>query len=246
MTFPFEVPSYVQGYRFSDESEIFYDASTKTFRDLSGYGQRADLSITAGTPVFATINGRRGVTLDNTFHGRFQIPVPWMGSVVAILKPVLATGSTISRYPILFDDAVTLSSNGQLSLSHFSGARSVNWRTPSGVLQPTQSRNNDDLVVVGFATDQQTRKGYSTSNGVAITETAAASGTTSGNSVAVGSGKFGARFGDMDGLPTNLTQITDLFCHMFELHFFAENIWVAHQALAQAMMTAMRSKYAVS
>jgi hypothetical protein len=247
MTYPFEVPSYVQGYRFSDESEIFYDAATKTFRDLAGYGARADLAITAGSPVFATVNERRGVTLDNTFHGRFNMPIPWMGSVVAVLKPEYVSGGTLSRYPLLFGDNLgTLSSNGQMRLGHFSGARSVNWTTPSAVLNAAQSRNDNNLVVVGFATDQETRKGYATSNGITVTETGPVAGTTNGNGPAVGSAQFGARFGDMDGQPANLTQITDFFCHMFELHFFAENIWVAHQAKAQSLMTALRTKYGVA
>lgn len=246
MTYPFEVPSYVQGYRFSDESEIFYDAATKTFRDLAGYGARADLAITAGSPVFATVSGRRGVTLDNTFHGRFQMPIPWMGSVVAVLKPELTVGTTISRYPLLFGDNLTLSSNGNMRLGHFSGSRTVNWTTPGSVLNAVQSRNDDNLVVYGFATDQETRKGYSTNNGVAITETGPVAGTTNGNGPAISSGQFGARFGDMDGQPANLTQVTDFFCHMFEVHFFAENIWVAHAAKAQALMASLRSKYGAS
>lgn len=247
MTHPFEVPSYVQGYRFSDESETFYDAATKTFRDLAGYGARADLAITAGSPVFATVSGRRGVTLDNTFHGRFQMPIPWMGSVVAVLKPELTVGTTINRYPLLFGDNLsTLSNNGQMQILHFSGQRRVAWSTPGGVLAATQIRTDDNLVVVGFATDQETRKGYSTSNGITITETGPVAGTTNGNGVAVGSGQFGARFGDMDGQPANLTQITDLFCHMFELHFFAENIWVAHATEAAALMTTLRATYEVA
>lgn len=246
MTYPFEVPSYVQGYRFSDERDIFYDTATKTFSDLAGYGARADLAITAGTPVFATINGRRGVTLDNTFHGRFHMPTPWMGSVVAVLKPEYVSGSTLVRYPLLFGDAVSSGSNGQMSITHASSQRRVSWITPNATLSNLQTRNDNNLVVVGFATDQETRRGYGTSDGITIVETGPVAGTTSGVGVAMLSAQFGARFGDMDNNPANLTQITDFFCHVFELHFFAENIWVAHTAKAQALMTALRTKYNVS
>lgn len=249
MTYPFEIPSYVQGYRFSDESDVFYDAATKTFKDQAGYGSRADLVITAGSPVFDTVGGKRCVRLDNTFHGLFPTPIPWMGSVVAVIKPEYVSGATLTRHPLLFGNSTSAAANGALQITHASGQRRVVLSTPNSSLTCTQTRTDNNLVVVGFATDQETRKGYATNDGATITETTAPASTTNGNAVALGwqtqGIDYGARFGDMDNLPANLTALTDFYCEMFELHFFADNIWTKQPAKAAELIASLRAKYGV-
>jgi hypothetical protein len=241
MTSPSAVPSYVQGYRFSDASTDFYDAGR--FKDQAGYGAAADAVVVAGTPVFATVGGHRCVKMDNTWHGGFPMPCPWQGAIVLVAKPEYVSGATLTRYCFIFGDFTTASANGNLNAQHFSGQRRFALATPSAVLNPILSRSNNDLVVVGFGHDQETRKLYSTIDGVSIAETSAASGTTSGNSVALSSAQVGVRFGDLNNSASDLTELTDMYLHLFEVHFFSENIWRRYPAEAASMMAAIRTQY---
>lgn len=246
MSYAFEVPGYMQGYRFSDESEEYYDAASKTFHDQAGYGAKSGLSIHTGSTVFDTLDSHRGVKLDNTFHGSFQMPIPWQGSVVAVMRPELLTSGTHNSYPLIFGDASSISSNGKLHLSHFSGRRRLAWGTPSGGLSAVDDRTDDLMRVFSASLDQLTRKSYVTNDGSTVTEATATASTTTGNAVAVESAITGARFGELKGISGNVTLETDLVVRMYEMHFFASNIWTNHATKAAAFMTSLREKYGVS
>ena len=86
------IPGYIMGHRFSDDP-AYYDSTNKRFYDLAGYGPKADLKVTVGTPIFETVNGQRSVKMDNTCHGVFQPAIAWQGSAVFVLKPVYVSGA---------------------------------------------------------------------------------------------------------------------------------------------------------
>ena len=246
MAYAFEIPGYMQGYIFSDSSEDYYDATSKTFHDQAGYGDKAGLTIHTGSTVFDTLDSRRGVKLDNTFHGSFKMPIPWQGSVVAVMRPESLVSGTLNRYPLIFGDASSNSSNGKLQLSHFSGQRRLTWGTPNGSLSAVDSQADDLMRVFSASTDQLTRKSYVTNDGSTVTEATAPTSTTNGNAVAVESAITGARFGEIKGISGNVTLETDLVVRMYEMHFFAGNIWTNHATKAAAFMTSLRAKYGVS
>lgn len=245
MTMPYDVPGYVQGYRFSDDP-LYYDSTRQAFRDLAGFGQLADMTITAGAPVFDTINGVRCLKLDNTFHGSCRMPVPWQGSMIAVVKPTYTGGGTLTRELMLFGDNATPTANSSWQLKHFSGQRLFIWRVDGGSTSRQESVLTDDPLVFGAAHDQETRKSYTTLDGTTINERTAAGGTTNGNALSMTAAVSGIRFGDLDGDPANLAAITDLYAHMFEVHFFRGNIWRQYPSEAAAVVAALKSKYGVA
>jgi len=239
-----DVPSYVQGYRFSDEP-YFYDADRQAFRDMAGYGDRAELLIDVGSPIFETIDGHRCLKLDNTFHGGGIMPIPWHGSLVTVCKPMYSgAGTTVSVYPLLFGDATLLSSNGAVLVQHFGGARRLYFTSPSFALNQVDAQNNNGLRVTGFALDQETRRAYSTKDGVTIsTSSPLATNTHSGSSVGPSASSRGFRFGNLDGNPESTTPPAELYLYMHELHFFSENIWTKYPNEAAQMMASLRAQY---
>lgn len=241
----FDINGYVQGYRFSDDP-LYYDSETKRFKDLAGYGDSADLRVTVGSPVFEDVDGSRCVRLDNTFHGLMPSPCPWMGTVVAVIKPVYISGGTLFRYPLMYGDAVSQASNGALRIVHASGYRQVIYYTASAQLMPTQTRTDNNTVVVAFTHDQETRKGYSTSDGVTVSEVTATASTTLGNAVAISSAQYGVRFGNMNGVAGDTTELTDFYANLFELHFFAEASLVDDLPAIKVFMDDLKAKYGIA
>jgi hypothetical protein len=240
------IPGYIMGHRFSDDP-AFYDSGSKRFKGLAGYGAREDLRVTVGNPIFETINGQRSVKMDNTCHGEFHSPIPWQGSMILVIKPIYASGATLTRYPILFGDAVTASSNGSVSVVHASGSRRVGVQTASAQLQGVLARNDNNVVVVAFSHSQETRLQYKSADGVTVTTSAAAASAVNGNSVALGSAQNGARWGNLSGTAGDTTPLSDVFCNVMEQHFFSENILAgSNLALTAAVMAELKTQYGAS
>lgn len=243
MSYPFEIPGYVQGHRFSSAKE-FYDPVSKRFKDLAGYDHLGNgLTINLGDPIFETINGQVGLKLNNSFHGFFRSAIPWMGMMLAVLKPTFLSGSTLTRYLHLYGDAITPSSNGNLKIIHSSGARIVRLSTSGDVLQVSASRNDNNTVVVACAFDQQTRKGYVTTDGITVTEVAGPVSALNGNSIGLGAGLAGARFGNLTGTAGDQTPLTDLFCYAFEQHFYKGNPLITDLATVKSAIDRLKVKY---
>lgn len=244
MTYAFDIPGYVQGHRFLDDP-LYYDAATQRFKDLAGYDHLGNgLTIDAGAPVFETVNGNRGLRLNNTFHGKFRCPIPWTGFMVVVLKPMFISGGTLLRYPLLFGDAVIQSTNAQLQVLHFSGARRVGLLSPSNQLQVLTSRNDNNLVVLAMGTDQQTRKGYYSVDGVTVVESGPIAPSTHGSAIAMHSAASSmVRFGNMSGVAGDTAEVADLYCHYYEHHFFDGNILTGALAKTKEFMDRLKVQY---
>lgn len=239
------IHGYIMGHRFSDNAAD-YDSTNLRFYDKAGYGPRADLRVTVGTPIFETVNGQRAVRLDNSWHGLFASPVPWQGSVIFVLKPNYVSGSTVVKYPILFGD-LAASSNGQLQVTYASGQRRYVWQTANAALVNQINRNDDNAVVVAFSISQETRLGYRSADGVTVSTATCAASTTNGNAPAMSSAQYGARFGNISGVAGNTTAATDLTISMMEQHYFSENILVGDNlALTAAFMAELKTQYGAS
>nr|WP_319388202.1 hypothetical protein [uncultured Cohaesibacter sp.] len=245
MTYAYDIDSYVQGYKFDDTDINAYDAVNKRFLDLAGYGSNADIEIHTGDPIFEIEDGHRGVKLNNTFHGRFANPIAWQGSVIIVAKIDALSSATMSRYPVLFGDFASNSTNGQIFAMHFSGERRLNLSTPSVQINCQTSLTTDQIRVAGFGTDQSRRKGYATLDGSTVTQTSAAVSELNGNAVAVSSAKYGARFGETKGISGDVSEDVDMAIWFYEMHFFSDNIWLDHADQALAMMTTLNEKYGV-
>lgn len=240
------LPGYIMGHRFSD-APADYNPVSKRFIDKSGYGEKADLRVTVGDPIFETVNSQRAVRLNNTWHGNFASPVPWQGSAIFVLKPNYVSGSTVVKYPILFGD-LAAASVGQLQIVYASGARRVVWQTANAQLVNTLQRNDDNAVVVAFSISQEARTGYRSTDGVTVSTQAGPASTVNGVALAMGSARYGARFGNLSATAGNTTEETALTCSFFEQHYFSENILVGAEnlALTAAFMTELKSTYGAS
>jgi hypothetical protein len=241
MTYAFDIPGYVQGHRFSDDP-LYYDAAALRFKDLAGYGERADLRITAGTPLFETVNGQRCARLNNTFHGQMHSPIPWSGSCIVALKNQWLSGASVAAYPLIFGDGA-VSSAGKLLVAHYSGVRRVQLGTGSDQLTIRAERTDNNPMVVAFAFDQQTRKAYMSVDGVTVTEVVGPASTVNGNAIALSSGQYGVRFGNISGTAGDLTEITNMTVSMYEQHFFDGNILTGSLAKTKEFVGRLKTQY---
>ena len=247
-----EIPGYVQGHRFSDESSVFYDADNLKFKDLSGYGDFLDLEITVGTPAFEDTgaNNRRGLLLDKQAQGRFIPAAPWETTFVFAIHVELLTSGTQVRYPYLFGTQPTETNNGLIRAQHSSGNRSIYMSTSGAAVAINRTSGSNGIIVGAFALDQSTRKGYDTGDGVTVNETAAVADVGNGSALAIGAAGAGTfddiycRFGDLVG-DGSTTAETDLKIVALEHHFFAGNVISSHQDQVAALLAEMATYYGV-
>jgi hypothetical protein len=247
-----EIPGYVQGHRFSDESDVFYDADNLKFKDLSGYGDSLDLEITTGTPAFEDTGAaaRRGLLLDKTAQGRFIPAAPWETTFVFAIYIELLTSGTHTRYPYLFGTSPTETNNGFVRAQHASSNRTIRVSTAGGVATPQISQGGDGVIIGAVSFDQSTRKYYDTVDGVTVNESGAIADGGNGNGLALGSGGIGTfddlycRFGDLLG-DGSTTAETDLKIVALEHHFFAGNVISSHQDEVASLLAEMTAYYGV-
>lgn len=243
----FDIASIVAEYVFDDTNPDYYDPVEKRFKDQCGFGRNADIRITTGTPLFTTVNGKRVLDLDNTFHGLFHSPIPWMGTIIATLQPNWVSGATVSKYPLIFGD-LSIASNGRLRVTHSSGTRSVNFETTSGSISVSRSRADNNMVCVAFSVDQETRTGYATADGTTVVTAAGPVSTTNGVGVTPNTGQYGVRFGNLSTTAGDVTQATDMTVRLARIAFAADNelLVAGNLATVKAYMDQCKSEYAAS
>lgn len=252
MTHPFDVPGYVQGFRFKNDP-LFYDSSTKTFRDLAGYGPSNDLTITAGTPAFQTptgSGGNEGMLLDNQAQGAFLLSIPWEGTLLAVLKPSMGSNGTI--YPAIFGAQSSATSNGTLRIVRVTAA-DYRYRlaTYSGTQSADLQAGSDATQVAIYSLSQESRTVRRSFDAVTVTETTASADDNAGNRLSL-SYQTGptfaghkARFGNLSGTIGDTAESTNT-CTIFELHFWSSIALVDHLAAMEDLATDLRTKYGIA
>lgn len=244
MTNAFDIPNYIQGHIFKNQA-AYYDATKKEFIDQAGYGDAANIKTIAGTPKFETANGNEGLLLDNTYHGSTPSPIPWQGSMIVVVKPNLTVaGSTLSRYLLHFGDNPNVGLRPSLSFQSFGDQRRLILKSYYAKTALTYTRTDNDLIVIAFALDQKTRKGYFTIDGVNVTEVVVASPSpTHGNDYALQSGVDGAVFGNLSGTKGDTAAMSDFNAHMYEQHFYASNIITDNLSDTKKLIDELKEKY---
>jgi hypothetical protein len=246
-----DIPGYIQGFRFSDESASYYDSTAKVFHDLAGYGAFNALEITVGTPSFTTDGGQRGLLLDNTCQGRFLPAIPWQGACITVMKPVTYDATTKTLTPVVFGKASSLSSNAYIALAYASSVYNHRLASTSAQILATNAYSgagNSGVKVGAFAISQQTRKGYSTKDGVTVAETSAVADGGSGvaldgKNTARTDAQF-ARFGNISGtLDDTAALATTHKALMFELHFFKGNPLITDAATVASVLAELKAQY---
>lgn len=244
MTYPVDIPGYVQGFRFSDDP-VFYDADKKAFRDLAGYGPANDLVIDTGTPNFVTsaaMNSQRGLELDNTFHGSFLPAITWEGTIVVVMKTDMDPNIII--YPVLWTNRTSpAGGSGVLQVD----ADRVSYGVKAYVILSRNFDVRNGPAVFAASLSQETRKGSSQINTSSSTTSTALEDDDRGNGLAIGfECPERARFGDLDADPSNTTITSNLICSIFEMHFFSSIALVDYPSKMNALMASLRSKYGIS
>lgn len=243
------IPGYIQGFIFSDASTDYFDAGV--FKDQAGYGARNALTITVGTPAFVTVNGQKGMTLDNTCHGRFIPATPWEGTCIAVMHPGgMSVNGTI--YPVLFGQAASAATNGSLRIVRGTAASYIHrLGTPGAVAVASCSYVDNGLKVSAWAMSQETRIAYSTLDGVTVTAGAPVADGGNGNAFQLcGASAAGdvvgqtARLGNLSGVVDDAVASTNTMT-MFELHFFKGNPLITDAVTVAAEMAALKTKYGV-
>jgi hypothetical protein len=249
-----DLPGYVQGFVFSDASTSTYESGV--FKNQSPYGPGpggiADITLTVGTPSFATANGQKGVILDNTVQGGFVPALPWDTACIMICRPDMSVNGTV--FPVIAGRAVSVGSNGVLRLSRVS---STDYRPgfigPSSTVPAVNTyAGAPALTVNAFELSQETRIGYSTKDGVTVTATAPVAASTNGVplawAAASGPDALGlrCRFGNLSGTIGDTSATTNTM-ELYELHFFRSGLLrdAGSLALLATEMAALKTKYGV-
>jgi hypothetical protein len=240
------IPGYVQGYRFKNDPAC-WDGTR--FIDQAGYGDAAALTITTGTPAFTTVSGQEGLTLDNTVQGEFLPPIPWEGSVIAVMKPNMGTNGTI--YPVVVGANATTTQNGTLRLVRV-GATDYRptFATASGSISLAPSFPTNGIEIAAFSVSQLTRKGYHTKDAVTVTASSAVGAAANGNGIAPGyaTGQtyagHKARFGNLSGTLAD-TVATSNTMTIFELHYFKGVSLVDSLAAVKMFVDELKATYGV-
>jgi len=247
--YAYEIPGYVQGFRFSDDAK-YYDSTLKRFKDLAGYGETNELQIDVGTPSFVTVGGERGLTLDNTVQGSFLPSIPWHGSIILVAKASFpSTAATLNL--LIFGASATVSGNGRLYVSRSSGNRNIVCTTASAVNTQTLTESADQMRLACFSKSQETRIGYSSDDGITVNATAAVASALHGNGLAMAY-RSGAtadedhivRFGNLSGTAGDYVATPDTLT-IFEMHFFKGVILTENLASTKNFIDSLIAKYAI-
>lgn len=256
MKFPFNLPELVAYHRFSQDSR-YYDGANFRFHDLSPYNRFGSyVEKTAGTPSFSTHGtfGREGLKLDNSCQWQFVDPIPWEGTMLAVVKGHVPTAFQ-TLWLWLFGDAVAPSSNGALTLqTDGSSVISTQMASPASVLAAGNlTLTQDAITVFAYAMDQETRKGYRTLDFATISESAAAGAAANGNALSLGSsgntgiaGTVGSRMvrlGNNSGTPGDTAANGTNFAYVFEQAFFRGNLLRTNPAALKEVADTLKTYY---
>lgn len=254
MKFAYSVPGYVCGQRFSQDSR-YYDSTNLRFLDLAGYGNYAERIV--GAPSFSNqgANNREGLKFDNSYQLWLDNPIAWEGSMLVVSKVHVPTfNKRLCSW--MFGDDGTFSNNPEVG--YFYGTPPT--LTAAGQASTTSSTVNvtaDAIIVAAFAWDQETRKIYSTLDGITVNESAAAAGAANGKAIAPGAwgngglaGTVGSRkihIGD-NARATGSTTVPDAtdYWYGFEQHFWKGNVLRNNLPELKAFFDTLKAYYAVS
>lgn len=243
------LPGFVQDISFSDDPE-FFNSGTGLWHDGSGYGDFNGCLVTAGTPTFATIDGVRGWLMDNTCHARLLPAIVNGGMVITVMKPVDYDATTKALFPAVFGFASSIASNGSIQLGHASGIYNHRYTTASSVLNPTcgySGAGNNGLKVCAMAWSQETRKSYSSKDGITITESAAVADAGSGiqfdGKLSTRNSMF-ARVGNISGVVDDVSlPATPHRVFAVRWRFYNQVSLITDPAAVQAEMAAIKAQY---
>jgi hypothetical protein len=255
MKFAYDVPGYLCGHRYTQDSR-YYDAANNRFLDLARYGNH--VRKTAGVPAYSNHGGnnREGLLLDNSCQLEMDNPIPWEGTVVLALK--IHKPAAANLFPYLFGDAALSTSNGMLIVQGAGGAGNVTltMATPSSALASAQSLAQDTIHVIAFAMDQETRKAYRTIDGVTVNESAAAGASPSGVAAAMGwngniglAGSLGSRMvriGNNSGVVGDVAANATNYVHLFEDHFFKGNALRNSLPVVKEFIDSLKATYGLA
>lgn len=239
----YNIEGYVQGYKFNQDN---YNAIANEFIDQAGYGVKNACKVTAGAPIFETVNENECVLLDNTWHAKMISAIPYEGSFIAVVKPNVMTGSSVSTWPIMNGDSASAVSNSGVLYQHVSGDRNLMMWTSGGFSLLKLSRSDDNAIVVAFSRNQSTNALSATSDGVSVSTINATVSTTQGGPASFGAGLDGSRFGQLSNDSSDTTKNTDLTLNFFELHFFADDILNNQLADTKSFIDELKLKYSAS
>lgn len=219
-----DLPGCVQHYRFSDESASFYE--DEVFFDQSAYaGFGHHVTKITGTPAFADVgpNNRRALYLDNTCHWQFACQVPWHGTMVVAAQWEHHNSGTVSFYPMIFGEAVTVTNNASLRGGHFSGNERAHFVGPGGTLVSGLNAGVPDSApsIMAWSRNQQDRVGRFTIDAATVDATSALAGTANGNFIGFG-GQPRVRLGNLNGTAGDTTDVSGTLgaLYLFEVAFF--------------------------
>lgn len=239
------IPGYVQGFIFDQDDAGCYNATIKRFIDQSPFSawDNNHLDITTGTPSFATLNGHKGMVLNNTVQGYFLCPCAWEGTIITVLKPGMTGNANV--YPLVFGAAVSVASNGRLQVSGMSFRTSLvaASATTAGDLNYTTQAGQ----AAAFSFSQQARRCYGTKDGSTLVSGSVVTDGGSGVPVFAGSTDnavegFRTRFGNLSGTIGDFAASAHTV-EMYEMHFFLPDAINSHAAEVTAFLAELKTKY---
>lgn len=232
--------TYVQGHKFSNESDIFYNVDNAEFKNLSPYTKfNYNVETTIGSPIFESFGNHIGIKLDRSWQGRFIPAIPWGGTAIFTVRMERITlGPTFGCYPIIFGDAANESSNAIL-FSSFAGNEERLIMSAPSAKGSQYSDIGGEIKTIAWSFDNITGKSYMY-DGNTVTEVVVDTSVFGALSLSVSG--FYARIGDLIGDGTS-TPVTDYNIHLFEQHYFNDNLILNDLDNLKKMVNSMNDYY---
>jgi len=168
------------------------------------------------------------------------------------MRPIMSVNGSV--LPVMCGVSASAVSNANIWLQRVS---SSDYRhkmvTGSSALSCDAIYNSgaySDAKVVAFATQQSTRKGYVTKDGITVTESGPVAVSDFGDACSMTGGKLTsengmwARFGNISGVKGSVAVSTNTMV-MYEMHFFKGNPLVDNATEVQAVIAELKTKYGI-
>ena len=257
--YPTSLDGLCKWVRFSDESDAFYNATTKDFHDLSPYssetnGRVGDIKyVGGGTPTFLTrgANSRTGLKLDNTCLWDLLWSTPYQGSWYFIVSSTWVS-SIINLYPFLFGTNAVVGNAGSIAFTRASGVErfSIKAMNNSAALHSnTADIVSGDIYMITYRGSQSDRKHVASLNGgTNKREITATASSVSGSAVTL-TGGAGATprervmFGNLNNSIADFTDSGSDYLVAFEFGQFTDPDFFTNQSAALLAFQADREAY---
>jgi len=238
MTYVWDIPGWVSGFRFDDTDPLAYDATNQKFIDQAGFGafRSGNATLRAGTPLFAGVGpySRRGLKLDNSNQWDLPNSMAWEGTLLIAFSPVCPSAPTLAHNIFVGNKTALVSSNARAFVQKASGVINLRLTGAAASAAVTSAAiTNASIAVAAMSVNQQDRILRVTLDGVTVTASSALADDNTGQKLAWSGGAVPTptdlsamflRMGNNSGTIGDTTANATDYIYMLEAHQFTGDV----------------------